>query len=176
MSSEMNAKHSTQLRNYYCSIIFSLTSMFFCSSASAQDLMSTPIPPRVPHADEFGVNLLTATWTYHQPQQLHTDIDRDMDFSLFTGNSRRSWGSSLQAYLVGNIYSDDPTYTVVIGGSSYTFRYFPNQTAWQDKNGMGNRLTFDNISSLFTFYRRDGVKYIFDQSIYQTQPQGANAF
>jgi hypothetical protein len=141
----------------------------------AQDLSSYPLPPKNPVRDQFGVNILSATWTYEQKERLHSSIDSDLDFYLLAGDGKMSWGSSLQAYVSGDTGTYQSYYNVVIGHKNFSFLHTNGTGIWSDSSGTGNTLTFDTINSRFTFTNREGVKYIFDTAIFNSQPAGAFA-
>jgi len=142
----------------------------------AQDLSSYPVPPQTPMRDQFGVNVLSATWTYEQKERLHSDIDPSLDFYLFDGDGGMSWGSSLQAYVSGDATAYQTDYIVVIGHESYVFRTINGSNLWADKSGMGNTLTYDTSAKTFAFTKRNGTKYILDTAIFNSQPAGGTPF
>lgn len=152
-------------------IIFS---SFGNECAFAQDLSAFPMSPETVVQDEFGVNLLSATWTYRTKQLLHSEIDPELDFYLISGNGGAKWGSSLQAYVVGNASNlTTQKFNVVIGEENTSFSRAAGTNTFTDGLKRGNTLTYNDTTKKFTFTRRDGVKYIFDTSIFESQPPGS---
>ena len=144
--------------------------------AVAQDLSTYPVPPQTPMRDQFGVNVLSATWTYEQKERLHSDIDPSLDFYLFDGDGGMLWGSSLQAYVSGDATAYQTDYNVVIGHSNYPFRTTAGSNIWTDNSGYGNTLTYNTYARTFTFTKRDGTRYIFDTAIFNSQPAGGTPY
>lgn len=164
---------SKRLSNY---VVATAAIVLFTGKLEAQDLSSYPLPPEIPMRDQFGVNVLSATWTYEQRQRLHSNIDPNLDFYLFAGDSGRNWGSSLQAYMVGDPNSYQTYYNVVIGRANYLFLHTQNTSVWTDKSEMGNKLIYDSLNNKYIFTRRDGVTWIFDPTIFNSQPSGGIAY
>lgn len=160
-----------------CKLASPILAIVCCvEQSAAQDLSSYPLPPEISVRDQFGVNILSATWTFEQRQRLHSDIDPSMDFYLFVGDSGRNWGSSLQAYMVGDPNTYQTVYNVVIGHENYGFMHTQNTSVWTDKSATGNTLNYDSVNNKYVFTKRDGTIYVFDPSIFNSQPAGGIAY
>ena len=146
------------------------------NTASAQDMYSYPLPPQTPVRDQFGVNLLVPNWQYVQPISLKSDLDPDLIFQLMTMNGGVfNWRSTLMGYVTGDATAYDTLYSVVIGAANFPFRHIGNTSVWTDITAMGNTLTRNASTGVFSFTRRDGVRFTFDPAPFSTQPPGTES-
>jgi YD repeat-containing protein len=131
----------------------------------AQEQKILPIVPAIPVIDENGVDLLRLTWTYEANARLFSNIDPDLEFKQFTSGRGYYWSHSKLNFITGSGAANYGNTVVSIGKQSFVFKF--QNGSFVDANGIGVSLEFSPSAKRYTFFSRDGTKYIFDESVYK---------